>query len=76
VTVYDARVCREQLERDLREAMRIEVESGDRLFGQITANGFLKQALVNAILAFGGPDLNEVLNEQAGLRPGWRPPDV
>lgn len=70
--VYDARVCREQLERDLREAIRIEGESGDRLIGQIMANGFLKQALINAIIAFGGPDLNELVSEQLGM-PGWRP---
>jgi hypothetical protein len=73
--VYDLRTCREQLERDLREAIRVEAESGDRLFGQIMANGFLKQSLVNAIRAAGGPDLNELVSEQLGV-PGWRPPDV
>lgn len=67
---YDLLVCREQLERDLREALRMEREQG--LMGTVMAYGFVKQALVNAIRAAGGPDLDELVSSELGL-PGWRP---
>jgi hypothetical protein len=69
----DARACREQLEQDLREALQMEAETGDAVLGALLACGFLKQSLINAIIALGGPDLNELVSADLGM-PGWRPP--
>ena len=68
---YDLLVCREQLERDLREALRIEREN-ERLMGALMALGFLNQAMVNAIRAAGGTDLDELVSADLGV-PDWRP---